>query len=126
MKALKKHHLIPQVAEEEGFDKDLVAAVVDCYWKEMITAVREMRHLNIEVHEIGQIRVAKSKIDRYIENLEKYKAKHVEGSVQFQDAVNKLEKLQILQEMRSAEYDKREQVRAKRKEYDKTKKNLGK
>jgi len=124
MKALKKSNIIPMVADQEGIDEKLVKTIVDFYWKEVITAIRDMKHLNIEIHELGEVRVAKSKIDRYTETLGKYKAKYDPGTPQYNDAVDKLSKLDFLRQLRDEEYEKRDLVRQKRKKHDEAKESV--
>jgi len=125
MKVLKKADLLPEVAKELGIDPKIVELIVNAYWKEVITAVRELRHLNIFIAEIGDLRIARTKLDGVESRMEEYLKKHPPESPQHQTVAKKLEGIRRLKLIRQTEYDKREDVREKRKEYEKTSKNMG-
>lgn len=125
MKVLKKADLLPEVAKELGIDPKTVELIVNAYWKEVITAVRELRHLNIFIAEIGDLRIARTKLDGVESRMEEYLKKHPPESPQHQTVAKKLEGIRRLKLIRQTEYDKREDVREKRKEYEKTSKNMG-
>lgn len=124
MRVLKKKDLFPIVAKENKIDQEIVESVVNFYWKEVITAIREFKHLNILLPEIGEMRFSRTKLESAMERIKNYMTHFPEDSERYKLAQRKLDRLAKLIEIRQAEYDKRENVRQKRDKYEKNKKNL--
>lgn len=124
MRVLKKGDIIPEVAQDLGLDEDIVRIAVGAYWKELITSVRDLKHLNILVHEIGEMRVVRSRLEQIEENMRRYMSRYDSESIQYTSVAAKIEKIGELKKLRDLEYQKRNGVKQRRKEYDKAKKDL--
>lgn len=124
MKPLKKKDLVEMTAEDLGLGIEITEAAVDCYWKELLGAVRNMKHLNIKIVEIGELRIARSKLDRAEENVNKLITKYPEGHWMRDHAEEKLDGVLRMKEMRDQEYKKREDLNKRRSEYEQNKKGL--
>lgn len=120
MKVYKKADLVEIVAEEMGLPEKTVMTAVNSYWRELIQSVRDLKHLNIYINGVGELRVARSKLDRaeekVIKNIARYKD---EESIR--RATMKLERIRELKKMRDQEYAKRQNVRDKRVIHDSSK-----
>jgi len=121
MRALKKSDIIPMVSEEMGLSEKTVRAVVDSFWEEVISSVRSLKHLNVNIPEIGEMRVARSKIEKSENNIKKLLPELDPESLRHANLTRKLERLASLKELRQMEYDKRSDVSNRRKKHDETK-----
>lgn len=118
MRALRKSDIIPLVSEEMGLSENTVKAAVDCFWEEIISSVRSMKHLNVNIPEIGEMRVARSKIEKAENNIKKVLPDLDPDSLRHANLSRKLERLASLKELRQMEYDKRSEVLNRRKKHD--------
>lgn len=119
MKVLKKTDILTLVAEEIELPEQVVKQVIDLYWEEVITSVRTLKHINIFIPQIGELRIAKSKIGPYYEKLCNRRKFNIDPNLE-----EKIKHLEAIMELRDKEYKKRDRVRKKRETYDKTKESV--
>lgn len=121
MKVLKKSDIIPEVAVEHSVTEEVAKAAVDSYWGELIKAVRELRYLNIKIPELGEMRIARSKLDIAQEKVKRLMDKVGPDHYIYNDMERKLGFIGEARKMRDEEYEKRAELRQRRKEYDEAK-----
>lgn len=124
MRSLKKADLIPEIALQHGLDEKTTDEIVSCYWKELGNAVRELKHLNVLIQELGEMKICRTKLEYFQMGVERNMLKFEEGSPARQASELKLQRIADLIDMREQEYQKRNQTRERRDEYEKTKENL--
>jgi hypothetical protein len=89
-----------------------------------VKAIRELKHLNIYVHELGEFRFAKSKLEGIMERGQRTLDTFDPESPYYKFVEGRMEKFKRLLELRQEEYQKREEA-IKRKDDYKTKNSEG-
>lgn len=112
MKPMNKHDIFPLVIEETGFDE--VEDVVNFYYKEVAACARNLVCLNLRIEEIGQLRIAKTKLDRIEENTIRFLSTLEENTDLHKFFSQRLEKINNLKKLRQEEYDKRQAIQEKK------------
>lgn len=125
MRPLRKPEIAAQVAEDLGMDQKTVLKIVNSYWNEVVEAVRQVRHINIRIHEVGELRIAKSKVQKYRDRIANKLRPGYTDDPFHRGLEKRLVQLDNILVLIKEEYAKREEVRNKRKLHDEAKKNLG-
>lgn len=118
MRPLKKRDIIQEVAIEMGLDDGVVEAVVNSFWQELSLSIRELRHINIIIPEIGDFRVVKSDLDSYLRRTEEKMTTYPKDGIVYNNLLRRAQQLKSLINIRDEEYGKRQKIREKRQVYE--------
>ncbi len=124
MTPFKKKDIVTMIGREEDETEEVVRSVVDHYWKELAVAVREMKHLNVYIHELGDMRFAKSRIETFEERTKKRLQTVTEGGDEEKYLQTRLRRLAVLREMRDEQYSKRKLIDERKTAYKQDKEDL--
>jgi hypothetical protein len=114
------------VADETGYDISVINAVYSSYWDEVGDALRNLRHINVLIHVICEMRISKYKIEPALTKMENFFLRRPgeDHENKYPDKYQRLMQLRNLKKLKDEEYENRAIKKAERVEYDKTKGNM--
>lgn len=114
-----KHYIVP-TAEELGKDTQLVADAVSFYYSTVRKALVDLKHMNIQVENIGQFKVKRGEVPKLINKYEKHLiviTKDTFSQMQLRKETElKLEKAKILNQLIEDERNRRKAFYKKKKD----------
>lgn len=125
MKPKTHKDLVNTLSEELEEDKQLIDSITSYYWKNIKKEVNSLKHLDIEIKNLGNLRVRKSRIkmmeDFYKTKLDKIK-KSNRKTLFTEFWENKIKGINYIKKLLEIEDQKREDVKKKRLDYENKKK----
>lgn len=92
--------LVPQVAEKNGVDPELLKAVVEAYYKELNSCISEVKHPYINFFGLGRLKLSRAKTLLVINKIKEFNEKPESNTMSYliQKKVYSQRRLVILEE----------------------------